>query len=198
MTGGYMIANHIHDALNQIENLRRFVLEKKTFKGYSGKVRMAGGVVALAGASLIQVMQQPANPLQHFWVWCGVLAVALALNYGALFLWFIRDPAAKHEIMNLIPAIDAVPALAVGAFITVALPLHGEYNLLVPLWMFLYGLVHIPYRLNLPKQIYFVGIFYIICGAVLLFFPWPFTNPWPMGVTFFVGEILGGWALMQK
>ena len=192
-----MIANHIHDALNQVDRLRRFVLEKKNFQGYSGKARIAGGVAALMGSFAIYAFHLPDNPYLHFYVWCVVLASALVLNYGALFLWFLRDSEAKREVMNLLPAIDAVPALAVGAFITVALPLRGDFSLLVPLWMFLYGLVHIPYRLNLPKNIYLIGIFYIICGAVLLFFPQPFTNPWPMGIVFFIGELLGGVELMR-
>ena len=193
-----MIANHIHDALDQVDRLRRFVLEKKNFQGYSGKARIAGGVVAILGSFAIYAYHLPDDPYRHFYAWCGVLAIALVLNYGALLLWFLRDSAAKREIMNLLPAFDAVPALAVGACVTVALPLRGDFSLLVPLWMFLYGLVHIPYRLNLPKHIYLVGLFYIACGAGLLFFPQPFTNPWPMGVVFCIGEVAGGVVLMKN
>jgi hypothetical protein len=193
-----MIANHIHDALRQVDKLRCFVLEKKNFKGYSGKARIAGGVAALAGAAAVHFFNVPDDPYFHFFVWCGVLTVALLLNYGALFIWFFRESESKHEIMELIPAFDAVPALAAGAFVTAALPLRGEFSLLVPLWMFFYGLVHIPYRRNLPKSIYMVGIFYIISGAAVLFCNVPFTNPWPMGVVFFIGETAGGIALINN
>ena len=194
-----MIANHIHDALNQIDQLRRFVLEKKSFKGYSGKARIAGGMVAILGAVAIYGLKLPNDkPMNHFIIWCVVLAVALLLNYGALFLWFLRDSNAEKEWKNLIPAVDAVPALAVGAFITIAFPLQNQFNILVPLWMFLYGLVHIPYRLNLPRNIYLVGLFYIVSGGILLFLQEPFTNPWPMGIVFGIGETLGGIALMKN
>jgi hypothetical protein len=190
-----MIANHIHDALNQVGKLRNLILEKKNFKGYSGKARIIGGFIALLGAVTIYAFKIPDEPLHHLMVWCGVLLVSLVVNYGGLAVWFFIDPEIKRNFSKLIPAIDAIPALAVGGFLTVALPYHNQFELLMPMWMCLYGLVHIPYRLNLPKSNYYVGIFYILCGGVLLFFPQPFTNPWPMGIVFCIGETAGGISL---
>ncbi len=191
-----MIASHIHDALSQVGKLRNLILEKKNFKGYSGKARIVGGIFALLGAVVIETCNIPDNPLYHLLVWSCVLTLSLIVNYSGLFLWFILDPEVRRNVNKLTPAIDAIPALAVGGFLTIALPYHNQFQLLMPMWMFLYGLVHIPYRLNLPKGNYYVGIFYILCGAALLFFPQPFTNPWPMGIVFFIGEIAGGISLM--
>jgi hypothetical protein len=192
-----MIARHVHDALDQVERLRRFVLEKREFEGYSGRARMLGGVVALLGALSVEFFGVPRDALSVFIVWCSVLGVSLLLNYGALLAWFFRSGSGMRDFREIIPAVDAIPALAVGACLTVALPLKGEYWLLVPMWMFLYGLVHIPYRRNLPERIYLVGLFYIACGVWFLFFPKPFVNPWPMGLVFFLGEIAGGAVLSR-
>ncbi len=192
-----MIANHVHDALRQVDRLRELVLDRRRFLGYSGKARVIGGVVALSGAAAIYAFRLPVDPWLHFFAWCGVLAVALILNYGGLFLWFAAGGGFRGELSRLAPALDAVPSLAVGAFATVALPLRGAFDLLPPIWMCLYGLTHVPYRLNLPRSNYYVGLFYISAGVLFLLWRQPFTNPWPMGVVFFVGEVAGGISLTR-
>lgn len=187
-----MIANHIHDALKQVGKLRELILAKKDFQGYSGMARITGGVFALLGAVFISLSGIPENCFIHLMVWCGVLVISLTVNYAGLLLWFLFNTKAGRSMLTLAPAIDAIPALAVGGFLTIVLPAQNQFGLLVPMWMCLYGLVHVPYRLNLPKVNYYVGIYYILCGAWLLFFPRPFTDPWPMGIVFFIGETAGG------
>jgi hypothetical protein len=104
----------------------------------------------------------------------------------------------RHHLPELIPAIEAFPALAIGAVTSVALVLHGEFSLLFGTWMSLYGLVHVVYRLSLPRANYGVGVFYMVSGAVCLLSPsLTFTNPWPMGLVFFIGESLGGFILWR-
>lgn len=190
-----MIANHIHDALSQVKKLQSLVLERKNFRGYSGKTRMGGGLVALLSAVVLANAGIPETNISHLIGWGVVLIVSLTINYGALFIWFLFSAEARRSLERLMPAIDAIPALAVGAFASLAFILHDQYNLLPGMWMSLYGLVHIPYRHNLPGANYLVGLFYIICGAVFLIFPMPFTDPWPMGLVFFAGETAGGMIL---
>src|SRR5450759_1517088 len=87
---------------------------------------------------------------------------------------------------------------AVGAGLSLALIMHGEYDLLFGTWMCLYGLGHMPYRNSLPFANYLVGIFYLACGAIMLV--WPnvaFTNPYPMGLVFGAGELGGGFVLCR-
>jgi len=187
-----MIANHIHDALSQVKKLQSLVLERKNFDGYSGKSRMGGGIVALIGAAVLANANIPETNIANLIGWGVILVVSLLLNYGALIIWFFYSPEARRSLERLTPAIDAIPSLAVGGFTSLALILNGEFLLLPGIWMSLYGLVHIPYRNNLPGSNYLVGIFYIICGAIFLIFPLPFTNPWPMGFVFFEGEMAGG------
>jgi len=104
----------------------------------------------------------------------------------------------RRELLRLSPAVDAIPALAVGAGPTVAAWIHGAYDLLFGVWMCLYGLVHVNYRLSLPPANYAVGVFYLLSGAVCLLHPGvSFLNPWPMGCVFFLGETAGGWILYR-
>ena len=187
-----MIANHIHDAISQVRKLREAVLDKRQFRGYSGPARMLSGVVALAGAAVLAWLQ-PGTATGHLLGWGAVLVAALLLNYGALLYWFLRNPQVGRDPAMLQPAFDAIPPLAVGAAFTAACLLRGQYDLLVPVWMCMYGLAHIPYRNTLPRANYGVGLFYITAGAACLFWPGAmFTNPWPMGLVFFAGEMAGG------
>ncbi len=191
-----MVASHIHDALSQVRKLRGAVLEKRQFRGYSGPARMAAGCAALAGATVLSRLQ-PTTDIGHLAGWGAVLAASLLLNYGALAYWFLSDPQVGRNPAQLQPALDAIPPLAVGAAFSLACILRGQYDWLFPVWMSMYGLVHIPYRNSLPRANYGVGLFYIAAGAACLLWPGgvPFRNPWPMGLVFFAGEMTGGMIL---
>jgi hypothetical protein len=193
-----MIANHIHDALAQVRKMQELVLAKRNFRGYSGTARAIGGIFALCGAALIFFLPVPRNPESQLLVWSMVLGLSLAVNYGALIWWFLYDQEANRDINKLLPAIDALPALAAGAILTFALISHHHYDLLFGMWMLLYGLVHVSYRMSLPGENYVVGLFYILCGTICLFTFSDFYNPWPMGVVFFAGEIAGGYIFSRN
>ncbi len=192
-----MIARHIHDALDQVHRLQDLVLEKRMFQGYSGRARMLSGATALAAAAVLDSPWVPHTNPAHLAGWGLALVVALLLNYGALTWWCLFDPGVRRNPRLVKPAVDAVPALAVGAVLSVALVLAGQYRLLFGVWMSLYGLAQVAYRQSLPTGIYRVGLIYILCGAVCLFAPsLSFTNPWPMGLTFALGECAGGYVLL--
>ncbi len=194
-----MIANHIHDAMGQVRRMQELVLARQRFKGYSGRARMAGGVMALAGAVVMSRSAFPETQVAHLAGWGVVLFVALLLNYGGLVLWFLCDPRVRRDVMQLKPAADAFPALAMGAVFSLALVGHGHYHLLVGAWMCLYGLVHVAYRQSLPAIHYAVGVFYMLCGSYCLLSPgMSFVNPWPMGLVFGVGELAGGFILHRN
>jgi hypothetical protein len=193
-----MIAHHVHDALKQVKQLQALILEKRLFRGYSGMARMAGGLVALAVTLGMTSPCFPATPSAHLLGWTAVLITALAINYGTLLFWFATMPAGRRSLRELVPAFDAVPALAFGAGLSLALILHGEYDLLFGTWMCTYGLAHMPYRNSLPFANYLVGLFYLACGAILLVWPGiSFTNPYPMGIVFGAGELTGGFVLCR-
>lgn len=193
-----MIANHVHDALAQVKVLQEFILAKNTFKGYSGKARLAAGAASLLAACVLGWPRMPASPWVHLAGWGIVLAVALVVNYAALVYWFLFDAGVRRNPLMLKPALDALPALAMGAILSLALIAHQQFDLLFGVWMGCYGLAQVAYRVSLPKGIYLIGLFYLACGAACLL--WPsvsFVNPWPMGWVFFVGECAGGWILIR-
>ncbi len=188
-----MIVKHIHHALEQVRELRYRVIERQQFKGYSGRARMASGVVALAGAGLLQSSWVPNTPRAAIAVWGSVCAIALLLNYGALLYWFVSNADVNRDVRKLRPTLEVFPPLIAGACLSLALLQRGDLDLLFGMWMTLFGVANLASRHVLPQPIAAVGLFYLVSGITCLFCPGiRFTNPWPMGIVFFVGEVVGG------
>lgn len=192
-----MPIGHIHDALAQVRRLQEIVLGRSFFRGYSGKARILSGAAALVGAAVLSSDAVPRTPHAHLLGWMAVLGLALLLNYGALLHWIVTNPRVRQRPVILKPALDALPALAIGGVLTVALVLRGQHDLLFGVWMGLFGVAHLAYRQSLPGENYLVGLFYLAGGAACLAAPGiRFTQPWPMGLMFFTGELVGGIVLM--
>ncbi len=193
-----MIANHIHDALNQVRRMQELVHEKRHFHGYSGLARLASGATACMAAIILSTEQVPRDPHIHLAAWGVVLTISLIANYAGLAYWFCTDRDVRHNPIMLKPALDAVPALAAGAVVSLALILHDHYDLLMGCWMIFYGLAQVAYRLSLPQGIYWGGLWYLCWGAICLLLPnLHFTTPWPMGIAFLIGESYGAYTLYQ-
>jgi hypothetical protein len=195
--GEGMIASHIHDALAQVKRLQEVILSKQFFRGYSGKARIISGTIALAASAVMDSKHVPCIPEAHLAGWAIVLAAGLMVNYTALFYWFLFDPETRRNPIMLKPALDAIPALAVGGVLTVAMIRYDQCDMLFGVWMCLYGVAQTAYRQSLPRGIYFVGLGYIAAGAYCLVAESIyFLDPWPMGIVFFAGEWIGGIVLI--
>lgn len=188
-----MVANHIHDALRQVQELRHKILEKQRFKGYSGRARALSGTAALLTAAFLSFTAIPHSYPAHLLAWYGLFNFSVLLNFGAIIYWFLFDPGAGRNPKRLRPVVDVLPPLAVGAILTFTLIIDGRYEYLFGTWMCLYGLANLAGRHSLPKHIVWIGLYYIAAGGLTLtIFRQPFLNPWPMGLVFFIGEWIGG------
>lgn len=188
-----MVAHHIHDALAQVQRLQMLILEKRKFRGYSGTARIVSGLITALGCTWMGSAQYPEMLKAHMAGWMALAALAMGLNYGALILWYIQLPNDERKPIRVKPVFDALPPLLLAAPISAALLLRGYPDLLFGVWMCLYGLAHTSCRRDLPSGNWFVGLYYLLCGA--FFMLWQkaeFLTPWPMGVVFLVGETVGG------
>ncbi|WP_309382937.1 hypothetical protein [Cerasicoccus frondis] len=186
----------LHHALREVRELKRHILTKQRFKGYSGRARALGGCTALAAALAIRAGYIPCDLVGLLSAWGAVLAASLLLNYGALVYWFLNDEEADRDWQSLKPALEVVPAFVAGAFATVACIRQGSVELLPGLWMSLYGLANLSTRRVLPRHICWVGAWYLAAGGVCLLWPqWAWQQSLVMGGVFFIGEWLGGLVL---
>jgi hypothetical protein len=190
------ISQHVQEALEQVRQLQQVIVDRLRFTGFSGPTRAISGTLALMAAAVMASSFYPKTSEAHLVGWFSVLAIALALNGGALIYWFVTHEEANRDVRRLGPVLDILPPLAVGALLTVALVLHSQHDYLFGIWMCMFGLTNLASRHVLPRAICLVGIFYILCGAAWLLTPnASFFNPWIMGLVFCVGEWTGGMIL---
>ena len=188
-----MIANHIHHALAQVRELQQKILEGQRFKGYSGRARAICGTAALLSAAIMGSEYYPDSAAAHALGWGMVALFGVLLNFGALIHWFLFDPGVQRDIRRLKPTLDALPSILVGGVLTYIILDPGHHESLFGIWMCLFGLANLASRHVLPRRIWMVGVYYCLCGALCLVVPAiEFTNPWPMGLVFFLGEWAGG------
>jgi len=184
---------HVHQALAQVRLMHRQLVEKQRFKGYSGRARAIAGCFALMGAlGLVRFSVQ--SDLVSLEVWLSVAAASLAVNFGGTLAWFLQESHGDHDLRRLKPALEVMPALLVGGILTFTLFRDGQTAHLQPIWMLLFGVANLASRHSLPPAVSVIGIFYLTCGILLLVAGarFAFSNPWPMGLVFFVGEWLSG------
>ena len=72
-----MVANHIHDALSQVRKMQEIILHRRSFRGYSGRARIVGAVITLAGALVMGSRYFPDGEGHHLIGWAAVLGIAL-------------------------------------------------------------------------------------------------------------------------
>lgn len=195
-----MDGQEINEALERVRDMQTLVLERRRFQGYSGVGRFLGGMVAmLASGVLCHAEWVPSTPHAHLMGWGIVLLAGLALNYGPLLAWSCHRHRVRGDWSDSTPALDALPALAVGAALSLALVRAGQYDLLFGTWMAVFGLVHSVYRRILPRAIYQLGLTYTACGLACLVAPHVrFLDPRPMGLVFGLGEMVGGMVLCRN
>lgn len=188
-----MISNQIQNAISQVVELQHAIIYKQRFKGYSGRARAIAGTLALLMAGIMSLQSFPQKETAFVFGWGIVFLIGLLLNFGFLVHWFLFDPKVNRDFRRLKPILDAFPPFFVGAILTVTMILADEYQFLIGTWMCLFGLANLATRHVLPKKISMVGLFYITCGVFCLLSPYvTFTNPWPVGIVFFIGEWAGG------
>jgi len=188
----------IDKALEDVRQVRNILLRRRLFQGYSGWPRLLCGLLALVTALILSLDGVPRSNLVHLAAWGALLVIALLLNYGALAWWFFGHDENRRNPSSIKPALDAVPSLAAGAILSIALIIHNHYNLLFGCWMIMYGLAQTSYTSQLTRGVYYTGIVYMIFGSVLALPAQPFTEPLPMGAMFCLGELAGGLCLLQQ
>ena len=155
--------------------------------------RISGGGLALCASLLLTAGGNPSAVWVHVATWGAVCCLSVAINYGALLRWGLQGADLSKAGEKLSPAADLLPSLFVGGLLTGAFLLHGTHDLLFGMWMCVFGVTNLVSRRILPDGIALVGVYYIVAGTVCLLHPnASFTNPWPMGLVFFIGEVSGG------
>lgn len=191
-------------ALADLAEVRDRLAGVQEFRGYSGTAAALSGLVAIAaGAIQFFVAPNPQTPeaISHYLsIWLGCLALALMINYGALLAWYIRI-AGRHERQQTRTAGRAIiPAIALGAVLSLAMIGHKMYAMLPGIWYASYGIGLFSSRNMLPRGMVYVAAAFGMAGAALLLTLDPHVplRPWVMPVGFGLGQMYIGYLLSQE
>lgn len=191
-------AVEIQRALSDLEEVRERLLRVQRFEGYSAPAAVASGLVAiLAGFVQLQMVPFPTTPAalgRYVLIWITCLAVALALNYGAVAIWVLgnRGPGARSRFRSAARSI--APAVLLGGLLTIALIDRSDYALLPGTWFALYSIGLFASRDAIPPATLPITIGFGILAA--LFLVSPLRNValawWVMPLGFGLGQIAIG------
>jgi hypothetical protein len=198
----------LHEALGQISVIRRQMARGEVFRGYRALSVAASGVTALVAAALQPFfITDPTNQLGIYLAWWIVIAAIGATLAGVEMIWrSLQSPSAFHRQMTLLATEQFLPCLLVGGLLTACLARSAPETawMLPGLWSLIFSLgVFASFRV-LPREIFFVGVYYAACGGIHLFAgdgPHALA-PWRMALSFGGGQLLAAiilyWKLERK
>jgi hypothetical protein len=194
----------IERALSDLAEVRDRLARVQRFEGYSAAAAAASGIGALvAGYVQLQMVPLPATPgalHRYVVIWMTCLAVALALNYGAVavWVWKHRGPGAASGVRSAARSI--APSVVLGGLLTVALIDRSAYALLPGTWFALYSLGLFASRDAMPQSTTAITLGFAALAALFLLSPlqsialaW-----WVMPLGFGVGQIAVGCLIWRE
>ena len=187
----------VRRAIADLAEVRGRMATVQRFDGYSGPAAIASGLVAIASGVAQAILDpQPRSFADHqtyLAIWLACLGFALALNYGAIVVWRLRNPGAQAGVQFRTVGMSIAPAICCGGVVTLALVWRGLDDLLPGMWCATYALGLFASRAMVPREVVIVAAAFGAAGAMLLLLP--AINPlawWIMPSVFGIGQVLIG------
>lgn len=187
----------LNEALLQISDIRRQMARSEVFRGYRSMTVGFSGILGLVAAAFqSKWIASPENELgQYLFLWISV-ALASVMVAGIEMCWRARGAGkGLAREMTLLAVEQFLPCVIVGALLTFCIYRTAPHVawMLPGLWSLVFGLgVFSSYRL-LPRSVFWVGLYFVLCGSGCLL--WGQGNnvlsPWQMGISFGGGQLLG-------
>jgi hypothetical protein len=186
----------LQQALADIDAIRVQVARGTQFRGYGPKSIAASGLLAIAVAtvqsSLISGAERNAATFLSLWIATAVIAVTLAA--GETFSRTQRFHPGFSRVMIQSAVEQFMPSVVVGLLLTVVLlrVASDEVWMLPGLWEIAFSLGIFASGRFLPRPMFAVGLWYLVCGLMCLAIEsGPRTlSPWGMGIPFGAGQLL--------
>jgi hypothetical protein len=183
-------------ALAEISEIRAQVARGTQFRGYGPASTAVSGTLALivATAQAVWMKEGGRDVLPFLAVWVATAAVSVAL---ATFETIVRSRRvhsgfAAEMIQSAVA--QFLPAGIVGLLLTGVMLIAApkELWMLPGLWELIFSLGVFASCRFLPRQMFAVGLWYLVCGLVcLMMASGPrILLPWEMGIPFGVGQLL--------
>lgn len=185
----------LHEALEQISQIRGQLAQSETFRGYrAASVAATGAVAVLTSLAQMRWLADPAaHPLLFVTMWVSAAALCL-VGGGAQILWQYLHCESPHQKATTRTVVaQLLPPITAGAVLAYILGHRGpQATAMLPgLWPMLVSLGVFASRRHLPRAIGWVGLYYLACGSAILYLlPGSAAlEPWIMGVVFGIGQM---------
>jgi hypothetical protein len=183
----------LQEALTQISEIRQRVAQTEVFRGYRAVPVALSGLLAVTMAAVQSwLLPEPAGSVTLFfglWVGAAVLSMMATGLEVIIHQRHARLPVAKQ--LTWLALCQFAPCLVSGALLAfVILTYVPDVAWMLPgLWALLFSLgIFASYRL-LPKPTFWVAVFYMIAGTMLLTLHEAALSPWAMGLPFGIGQL---------
>ncbi len=187
----------LEQALLNIAEVRERLAVSQRFHGISGVAAIASGVFALAAGVLQALLVAvPGSGYEQrvyasIWLVCGT--AAMIVNYASIAHWYVSDTSVRDRWQTRTVGLAILPAIALGAGLTLALVLRGGFAYLPGVWYGCYGVGLFASRMMLPRDVLPIAAFFLVAGIALLFVPMSIALAWwVLPVGFGVGQIAIG------
>ena len=162
-------------AIESLEFIRTTMARSAPFTAVSGIGGIAMGVLALAAAF---VARSSASNQQWLAVWVAAAAVAVPVGF-----MLMRGKARRHDLALWSAAgrrfaQGFVPAILVGAVLTVALVRVDAVELVPAVWLLLYGAGVLAGSSSSVPVLAWLGALFMVLGSVSLFTPPAWRDMW--------------------
>ena len=193
----------VERAIADLAEVRDRLASVQEFRGYSASAAALSGLMAvMAGGIQWMIAPAPQTPDavgRYLEIWFVCLALALAINYGALLAWYVRIAGRHERSQTRTVGVAIIPAIALGAVLSLAMIAHGMPWLLPGIWYASYGIGLFSSRAMLPRGVILVASAFGIAGAALILtldtsLPLRF---WVMPLGFGFGQMFSGYRLSQ-
>jgi len=183
------------DALAQITEIRQHISRTEVFRGCRWLTVGFSGLTAFIAATIQGCyIAEPQQQLpQYLMLWIGAAALSVAVVGAEIVLRMRAAPSSVVRETTRMAVEQFIPCLVAGGAVTAIIVRRATDAawMLPGLWAVIFSLgMFATYRL-LPRAVFWVGMFYLACGAIALAdgrdgIP---LSPWVMGLTFGVGQL---------
>ncbi len=191
----------LHDALDQIAEIRQQVGRAVVYRGLRSSSVAVSAALAWAGAAAQPwLVPDPMLSMRRYLTLWFVVAVGSVLAAAWAMVQRARLSGSKLEREQALEVVERLsPVLGAGAWLTVVLALWAREQvwMLPGLWAVLFGLGVLSMRRMLPRPMMAVGMWYLASGLACLAWAqgaWALSSV-AMASTFGIGQALAAGVL---
>jgi hypothetical protein len=175
-------------AFDNLQFIRETMERSSVFTSVPGYGGIFMGVTAVAAAFIAN-----SQPLIRDWLTVWLVEAFLAAGIGFFAMWQ-KAKITKTSLLS-VPAkkfaLNFLPPILCAIFITLGLWRFGYFEVMIPIWILLYGAAVVCGGANSVKIVPVAGWSFIALGAIAFFLPFGFGNTF-MGLSFGVLHIVFG------